>query len=85
MKALSTQTLSTNLPIVRALRYPTYERLVVQRALVPTFGSIMVSVGNACSLGLDTLHASGSLGVMTVHLITHAVIGPISLMKGSFS
>jgi hypothetical protein len=84
MKVRSTQALTTNVPFVRALRYPTYERLILGRMLVPTFGSIMVGVGNLCSLGVDALHASGSLSVMSVTVITHVVIVPISLKKGSF-
>ena len=76
-KALRTKALSLRLHpvrIVRGLRYPTYQRLVVQRALVPAFGNIMMGVGNLYSLGLGALHGSGSLSVMTAHIVTYVVI-----------
>jgi len=81
MKALSTKALSTK--ALRALRYPTYQRLRVQRALIPVFGNIMLGVGNFSALGLDALHGSGSLSLMTAHIVTHVVIVvPIDLSKG---
>jgi hypothetical protein len=80
MKALSTKALKT----VRALRYPTYQRLVLQRALAPAFGSIMMGVGNLSSLGLGTLHGSGSVSMMTAHIVTYVVIVvPSSRQKGA--
>ena len=83
MKALSTKALSTK--ALRALRYPTYQRLAMQRALVPAFGSIMIGVGNLTSLGLDALHGSGSLTVMTAHIVTHVVIAaPNGAKKGAY-
>jgi hypothetical protein len=42
--------------IVRALRYPTYQRLAMQRVLLPAFGSMLMGAGNLASLGLDALH-----------------------------
>jgi hypothetical protein len=96
MKALTTKALTTKclrskalslrihpVRIVRALRYPTYQRLAIQRALVPSFGSMMIGVGNLYSLGLDALHGSGSLTVMTAHIVTHVVlVVPIGSKKG---
>ena len=71
--------------IARALRYPTYQRLAMQRALVPAFGSIMIGVGNLASHGLDALHGSGSLTVMTAHIVTHVVIAaPNGSKKGAY-
>jgi len=82
------KTLSTRLHpvrIARALRYPTYQRLALQRALVPAFGSMMIGVGNLYSLGLDAFHGSGSLTVMTAHIVTHVVIvAPIGSKKGAY-
>lgn len=83
MKTLSTKALHP-VRIVRALRYPTYQRLALHRALGPAFGSIMMGVGNLSSHGLDALHGSGSLSVMTAHLVTYVVIGvPIGQKKGA--
>jgi hypothetical protein len=98
MKALLTKSLTTKclhakalsrgldpVCIARALRYPTYQRLAMQRALVPAFGSIMIGVGNLTSLGLDALHGSGSLTVMTAHIVTHVVIAaPNGAKKGAY-
>ena len=87
-KALRTKALSLRLHpvrIVRGLRYPTYQRLVVQRALVPAFGNIMMGVGNLYSLGLGALHGSGSLSVMSAHAVMQIVIVlPIGQKKGAF-
>ena len=85
MKALSTKALTTHPGrIVRALRYPTYQRLAMQRALVPAFGSVMAGAGNLCSLGLDALHGSASLSLMTAHIVTHVVVVvPIGRPKGT--
>jgi len=98
MKAPSTKSLTTKclhakalslgldpVRIARALRYPTYQRLAMQRALVPAFGSIMIGVGNLASHGLDALHGSGSLTVMTAHIVTHVVIAaPNGSKKGAY-
>lgn len=51
MKALSTKCLTT----ARALRYPTYKCLAMQRMLVPALGSLMMGAGNLHSLGLVAL------------------------------
>lgn len=97
MKALSTKVLTTKVlsskvsalrlrpvRIVRALRYPTYQRLAVQRAIAPAFGNIMMGVGNFYSHGLGALHGSDSLSIMTAHLVTYIVtVVPIQ-KKGAF-
>lgn len=84
MKTLSTKALATPVRVVRAMRYPTYQRLALQRALTPAFGSIMMGVGNLSSLGLDTLHGSGSLSAMTAHLVTYIVIvAPVGRKNGT--
>ncbi len=62
--------------IVRALRYPTYERLALQQALGPAVGSIMTGVGNLCSSGLGGLHGSGNISVMSAHILTYVIVAP---------
>jgi hypothetical protein len=86
MKCLSTKALTTKCLRTKALslQYPTYERLAVQRVLVPAFSSIMMGVGNLSSLGLDALHGSGSISLMTAHIVTHVVlVVPAGRLKGT--
>jgi hypothetical protein len=52
MKALSR--------IVRALKYPTYKQLAVERALIASAGNIMMGVGNLHVAGLGAVHTSGT-------------------------
>ena len=87
-EALSTKALSLRLHpvrIVRALRYPTYQRLAMQRALVPALGNIMTGVGNLHSLGLGALHGSASLSVMAAYVVTHVIaVVPIGQKNAAF-
>jgi hypothetical protein len=74
MKALSTRLHPAR--IARALRYPTYRGLALQQALYPAAGSIVMGVGNLCTLGAGVLHGSGSFTLMTAHLIAVAFVAP---------
>jgi hypothetical protein len=91
MKALSTKALAPNgfsrkalvtrlhpAGIARTLRYPSYQRLALQRALVPAAGSIVTGVGNLVALGAGALHGSAGFIGMTVHLVAVVVVAPLA-------
>jgi hypothetical protein len=66
--------------IVFALRYPTYQRLALQRLLLPAAGSIITGVGNLCTVGASALHGA-SFGTMTVHVVAMVIVAPIGDKK----
>jgi hypothetical protein len=72
--------------IVRALRYPSYQRLAIQRALFPMFGSVLMGLGSLSSLAVGALHGSDGVTMMGAHLITHiAIVAPIAQKKALHS
>jgi hypothetical protein len=93
MKALSTNVLTPNgfsskafvtrlypVGIARTLRYPTYQRLALQRALLPAAGSIVTGVGKLVALG--AVHGSGGFVAMTAHIVAVVVVAPMLGEKG---
>jgi len=68
--------------IARTLRYPTYQRLALQRALLPAAGSIVTGVGKLVALGAGAVHGSGGFVAMTAHLVAVVVVAPMLGEKG---
>jgi hypothetical protein len=91
MKALSTKALAPDgfspkalvtrlhpAGIARTLRYPSYRRLTLQRALYPAAGSIVTGIGNLVALGAGAVHGSAGFIGMTAHIVAVVVVAPLA-------